>query len=147
MLSQTGRPDQAFRIWDALLREGPRDAPWIPPILEQIQETSIRAGVDYAIPEIGQTRGPSQADVEAASEMNAEDRMEMIEGMVAGLSDRLATEGGTYQEWGQLITALGVLGRFEDADKVYRDALNTFAEDPTAIDFINRAGQRAGVAE
>ena len=38
MAAQTGRPDQAFRVWDALLKEGPSDAPWIAPIRSQIEE-------------------------------------------------------------------------------------------------------------
>jgi cytochrome c-type biogenesis protein CcmH len=53
MLLQTGRPDQAFRIWDSLLRAGPEEAPWIPPILAQIEELAQLAGVRYAIPQIG----------------------------------------------------------------------------------------------
>ena len=42
MLAQTGRPDTGFRIWDQLLREGPEDAVWIPPILAQIENLAIR---------------------------------------------------------------------------------------------------------
>ncbi len=147
MMAQNARPDQAFRIWDALLREGPPDAPWIPPIQAQIDEMSIRAGVNYTQPPPGGgLRGPSAEDVEAMSELSAAEQLERIQGMVAGLGERLANEGGTYQEWGQLITGLGVLGQFEDAQAVYQNALQVFAEDPNAIDFINRAGDRAGVA-
>ncbi len=29
MFAQTGRPDRAFALWEALLREGPAEAPWI----------------------------------------------------------------------------------------------------------------------
>ena len=106
------------------------------------------AGVQYtpAAPGSGTARGPSAEDVEAAGEMSAADRMQMIEGMVSGLSDRLATEGGTAQEWAQLITALGVLGRREQAFAVYSNAQEVFAQDPGAIDQINRAAQQAGVA-
>ena len=43
MAAQTGRPDQAFRVWDALLKEGPSDAPWIAPIRSQIEEMAARA--------------------------------------------------------------------------------------------------------
>ena len=44
LLATTG--GSSFRIWDALLREGPRDAPWIPPILEQIQPEPNLLGDD-----------------------------------------------------------------------------------------------------
>lgn len=148
MQLQTGRPDQAFRLWDALLREGPADAPWVPPIREQIADLAWRAGVaNYTVPEAGGgTRGPTAGDIEAAGAMSSAERMEMIEGMVGGLAERLANEGGSAAEWSQLITALGVLGRTGDARSVYQNALTAFAGDPGALDVINRAGERAGVS-
>ncbi|WP_187432070.1 hypothetical protein ROLI_025180 [Roseobacter fucihabitans] len=147
MMAQTGRPDTAFRMWDALLREGPESAPWIPPILTQIEEMAFRAGVTYQIPQIGAGRGPNAADIEAAGDMSPAERMEMIQSMVGGLSERLATEGGTVDEWAQLIGALGVLGRTGQARAVYENAIEVFADDTRALDHLLRAGQRAQVAE
>ena len=149
MLAQTGRPDTAFRLWDQLLREGPEDAPWIAPILAQIEEMAMRAGVNYQVPQVGSAapRGPDAADVAAAQDMTADDRMQMIEGMVAGLSERLASEGGPVQDWAQLIGALGVLGRREEARAIYNNSVEVFADTPAALDLLLRAGQRAGVAE
>lgn len=151
MMSQTGRPDTAFRLWDQLLREGPADAPWVQPILAQIEDMSFRAGVNYQLPEIGPgrdaPRGPSAADIEAAQDLSPTERMEMIESMVAGLSDRLATEGGPVQDWAQLIGALGVLGETAQARAVYENAIEVFADDTRALDLLLRAGQRARVAE
>jgi cytochrome c-type biogenesis protein CcmH len=148
MLVQTGRPDQAFRLWDALLREGPEDAPWIGPVRAQIMSVAELAGVRYDLPQVGSgvARGPSADDIEAASTMSAEERMEMIGGMVAGLSDRLAREGGPPQDWARLITSLGVLGETERAAAIHRNALEVFAGDAGALDLVNDAGQRAGVA-
>ncbi|WP_300031812.1 c-type cytochrome biogenesis protein CcmI [uncultured Roseobacter sp.] len=147
MLAQTGRPDQAFRVWDRLLREGPPDAPWIQPVLAQIDDMAIRAGVNYQIPEIGGGRGPSQADIEAAQDMSPAERMEMIGNMVSGLSSRLATEGGPVEDWAQLITALGVLGQQGQARAVYDNAVQVFGDDTRALDLLLRAGQRAQVVE
>ena len=151
MLSQTGRPDTAFRIWDQLLREGPADAAWIEPILAQIENMAFRAGVNYQLPEIGgravTQRGPSAGDIEAAGDMSPGERMEMIQSMVQGLSDRLGEEGGPVQDWSQLITALGVLGRTEAARAVYLNAVAVFEGDTRALDILLRAGQRAQVAE
>ncbi len=147
MLAQTGRPDQAFRIWDGLLRQSTAEAPWVPPITAQIGELSRRAGVsNYSMPEPSGERGPSAADVEAAGQMSSADRLQMIEGMVSGLSDRLATEGGSVDEWAQLITALGVLGRSTDARSVYEEARARFSDQPGALDRIDAAGERAGIA-
>ena len=71
----------------------------------------------------------------------------MIEGMVSSLSERLATEGGSAQEWAQLITALAVLGRTGDAGDIWAEAQEIFAEAPAALDLINQAAQTAGLAE
>ncbi len=149
MLAQTGRPDTAFRLWDQLLREGPEDAPWIAPILNQIEEMALRAGVRYQLPEIGVAagRGPDAADIEAAQDMTPAQRMEMIEGMVGRLSERLATQGGPAEDWAQLIGALGVLGETGRARAVYDNAVEVFAGDETALDLMRRAGQRARVVE
>jgi cytochrome c-type biogenesis protein CcmH len=147
MMAQTGRPDVAFRAWDQLLRAGPPDAPWITPILAQIEEMAIRAGVNYQIPEIGAGRGPTQDDIDAASALSPAERMEMIGSMVSGLSDRLATQGGPVEDWAQLITALGVLGRYDQARAIYANATEVFVGDTRALDLLLRAGQQANVAE
>ena len=71
----------------------------------------------------------------------------MIGGMVSGLSDRLATEGGPVEDWAQLITALGVLGQTAQARAVYDNAVQVFGDATRALDLLLRAGQRAQVAE
>ena len=149
MMAQTGRPDLAFRVWDRQLRTGPEDALWIAPILAQIPEVAQRAGVNYQIPAIGsaKTKGPTSEDIESAGNMTGADRIEMIEGMVAGLSDRLATDGGPPEEWAQLIGALGVLERTDQAFAIFKTAEIVFGGNPSAMDMITRAAQRAGVAE
>ena len=149
MLVQTGRPDLAFRMWDGLLRRGPEDAPWIAPILAQIGPIATLAGVDYTVPEIGSgaLRGPSTEDVDAAQDMTPAERMEMIGGMVETLSSRLATQGGPVEDWARLISSLGVLGETARARSIYENAVEVFADDPAAMDDIQRAGERAGVTE
>lgn len=149
MMMQTGRPDTAFRLWDDLLRRGPADAPWIEPILGQIAQAAQLAGVNYSIPAIGSGGGvgPSAEDIEAAAAMSPAARMEMIGGMVSGLSDRLANEGGPPQDWARLITSLAILGNPDQALAVFNNAMEVYANNPTAIDTIRRAGSQAGVAE
>lgn len=149
MLLQSGRPDQAFRIWDALLRAGPENAPWIAPILTQIEELARLAGVRYSIPAIGggTAPGPSAEQVADAENMTPAERMEMIGSMVAGLSDRLATEGGPATDWARLIASLGVLGERQRAAAIHANAVEVFATDAGALDLINEAGRRAGVID
>jgi cytochrome c-type biogenesis protein CcmH len=144
LMMQTGRPDLTFRFWRALLEEGPENAPWIAPIRENIEDLAWIAGVRYDPPA---PRGPSAADIAAAENMDSQDRAAMIEGMVSSLSERLATEGGSAQEWAQLITALAVLGRTGDAGDIWAEAQEIFAEAPAALDLINQAAQTAGLAE
>lgn len=144
LMMQTGRPDLTFRFWRALLEEGPENAPWITPIRENIEDLAWIAGVRYDPPA---PRGPSAADIAAAENMDSQDRAAMIEGMVSSLSDRLATEGGSAQEWAQLITAIAVLGRTGDAGDIWAEAQEIFAEAPADLDLINQAAQTAGLAE
>ncbi|RDC73047.1 c-type cytochrome biogenesis protein CcmI [Rhodovulum sp. 12E13] len=149
MQLQTGRPDLAFRIWQAQLREGPADAPWIGPIRAQIEQAAARAGIDYRLPPAPEgtaPRGPAPSDVEAAEGMSPAERMQMIEGMVSGLSERLATTGGPPEDWARLIRAYGVLGRREQAAAIWAEAQQVF-EDEVARLPILRAARDAGVAQ
>jgi cytochrome c-type biogenesis protein CcmH len=146
MMAQTGRPDVAFRLWDRLLRQSPPNAAWLPPILTQIEEMAFRAGVaDYQVPAIAGIPGPSAEDVEAAGEMNAEDRQDMIRGMVARLSDRLATEGGTPEEWARLISSLAVLGDEAQAIAIWNNAQEVFADNPDALEIVREGARAAGL--
>ena len=148
MMVQTGRPDIAFRMWDRLLRESPADAPWVPPIRDQMEDLAFRAGVqNYQMPEAPGARGPSQADIAAASEMTLEERQEMIRGMVGQLSDRLATEGGTAEEWARLISSLMILGDVDQARAIWGEAQQVFAESPEALATVRGAAERAGILE
>jgi cytochrome c-type biogenesis protein CcmH len=146
LMAQTGRPDVTFRIWDALLRRGPEDAPWIRPIRGQIMEMAARAGVDYEQPAPA-APGPTAADLEAAEDMTPEDRMQFIAGMVEGLSNRLATEGGPPEDWARLVTSLAVLDQNDRAAAIYDNALEVFAGNAAALDRIRRAGEQAGITE
>ena len=146
MLSQNGRPDQAFVMWEQLLAEGPQSAPWIEPIRLQIEEMAFRAGRhNFVLPDADALLGPSQEQVDAAEDMSTEERMEMIEGMVSGLAGRLAEEGGPPEEWARLIASLGVLGRENDAISVYNNALVTFADNEAAIEVIRNGARQAGL--
>jgi cytochrome c-type biogenesis protein CcmH len=148
---QVGRPDRAFQLWERLLRESGPSAPWVGPIRGQIEGAAARAGIDYSLPPLqsapaGAAPGPTAADIEAAEGMSPEARMAMIEGMVSGLSDRLATEGGPPEDWARLIRALGVLGRRGQAAAIWEEAQNVFPDEATRLPIL-RAARDAGVAQ
>ena len=136
-LAQNGEPELAMRLWGGLLMEGPANAPWKQPVREQARQLSQNTGIP--MPNGTASPGPSQEDVEAAQDMSDEDRQEMIRGMVEGLADRLATDGGTSEEWARLIRALGVLGDTERARAIAQEAQTVFAGQDAALQAINDA--------
>ena len=142
LMMQTGRPDLTFYQWRELLEEGPETAPWIAPIRANIDDLAWFAAVRYEQPAL---RGPTAEDMANAENIAPEDRAAMIEGMVANLSDRLANEGGSASEWAQLITALGVLGRFEEAQAIFSEAQGVFEGAPSALDIITQAARGQGL--
>lgn len=154
MFAQFGRADITFNIWRDLLERSAPTEPWYTPVRAQITEAARMAGVNYQLPEIptenltGPTlAGPSADDVAAASEMSQEDRGAFIKSMVARLTERLTTEGGSPQEWAQLIGALGVQGNKDDARTMVAKAKIAHAGDTAALEVISQAAKRAGVAD
>lgn len=151
MMAQTGRPDIGFRMWNALMMDSQPDDPWMEPLRAQIEEMAIRAGESkFRLPPImnpGGLKGPTAGDVAAAQDMTDADRQDMIRGMVGQLSERLATEGGTPEEWARLISSLGVLGDTDKAKEIYAEAQGVFAANEAALAVVKAAAERAGVAQ
>lgn len=152
MMWQSGRPDATYRIWDQVLRQSPPDAPWVPSIRATITELAWYAGVDYKLPapmpdHSEGLSGPSAEDMQAADELSADDRQAMIQGMVDQLSERLATEGGTPQEWARLIGAYGVMGETDRATMIWEEAQQVFAEVPEALQIVRAGAIQAGLVQ
>ena len=150
MLAQGGRPDLTFRIWRTLLEQGPPDAPWIQPIMDQIKDVAQAAGIRN-VPSAIQAPplpGPTVEDIEAASGLDADDRREMILGMVMGLAERIESEGSDSPvEWARLIRSLGVLGDTTRASEFWAKARERFVDDIEALALIRAAAVGSGVAE
>ena len=143
LYSQTDRPDIAFRLWRDVVEKGDAESLHVRLARGQIEEAAFKAGLEYTLPP---ERGPSAADIAAASDMNAEDRDAMIRGMVAQLSDRLANEGGPASDWARLINAYGVLGDTEQAEAIWLEAREVFGTSEAAMEILRAAAQSAGVA-
>ncbi len=143
LYDQTDRSDIAFRLWRPLVEDEP-DGYHSALARLQIADAAARAGVSYTPPEV---RGPSAADIANAQDMTPEDRAAMIGNMVASLSDRLATEGGTAADWARLITAYGVLGDVDQAGLIWAEARTVFAADEDAMALLAQAAQDAGIVE
>lgn len=143
MAAQVGRFDRTFALWRPLLDEGPADAPWIAPIRAQIEDVAMRAGVQFTLPETAP--GPDGAAIAAAEDMSPEDRQAMIEGMVAQLGERLATDGGPVEDWARLISSLSVLNRMDEAQEIYAEALQRFEGSPSQQSFLREQALNAGL--
>ena len=149
MLIQTGRPDLAFPLWRDVLEESGPDSPWGQPIRAEIENLAGIAGVRYTPPE-AQTetlKGPDAGAMAAASEMSAEDRAAMVEGMVAQLEARLSSEGGSAEEWARLIGSYAVLGQTDKAQAAWAQAQAALKDQPEALEQVKAAAAQAGVAE
>ena len=78
--------------------------------------------------------------------MTADERQEMISNMVESLANRLASEGGTSDEWARLIKALSVLGDSDRAKKIWAEALNIYNNSPADLRVINNIAKEIGIS-
>jgi cytochrome c-type biogenesis protein CcmH len=108
VLTGQGQYEEAIPLWQAALALSSGDEPWLP---------AARQGLAVA----------QNGGVAPASDQEAE----MIGQMVSGLAERLAAEGGSVEEWTQLVRAYLVLGDTTRAQAAYDDAVKAW---PQAFD-------------
>lgn len=125
---RTGRPDLGFRYWRRFSEVAPADHPWRAQVLADLGSVAAAAGADW-------TPAPDVPDADA------------IRGMVEGLAARLAAEGGSAEEWAQLVRALGVLGETDRARAIWTEAQGVFADRPDDLALVKAAAEGAGVVE
>lgn len=133
--AQAGNYKDAAQTWTDMLAISPADAEYTQAIKEKIATAATDGGFDAqtlkpsdvaqriadeiaratAEAEAAQP-GPSQADVEAASEMPAEDRSAFIRAMVERLATRLEEDPNDPAGWERLMNAYNVLGETEKAE-------------------------------
>jgi cytochrome c-type biogenesis protein CcmH len=138
---QTDRADRAFTLWRRVIEEG-GDSLHARLARDGIGDVAWLAGRDYTPPDLP---GPTAEQMAAAADMSPEDRDVMIRGMVAQLSDRLATQGGTAEDWARLISSLGVLGDTDQAAAIWAEAQVIFADAPDDLALIQAAAEEAGL--
>jgi len=136
-LGQEGRKEDAIAAWQDLLEGADPAAAWVGAAQQQL--AALQGEAPAAAP------GPSQEDIAAAQDMNAEDRQSMIRNMVDGLADRLETEGGSAAEWNRLIRAYMVLGQKRDAEQALAAAEAAFADSPEDLSLIKEAATELGL--
>ena len=129
--AQDGKLRDALQGWTDLLAVSPSDAPWRNTVTQRIQNTardlkidpaSVKASLSAkllgpdkpkALPAqpYSTAPGPNRSDIEAADQMLASERAEMIRGMVQRLADRMTDNPDDLEGWQRLAKAYRVLGK------------------------------------
>lgn len=128
--SQDGRPREAIKLWQKLLDEGAKNAPWRP-----VVEAQIRVAQNTL------TGAPQLTDEQLASAENLSDneRNEMVEAMVSRLATRLEENGKDLDGWLRLAQAYVVLGRKDAARQALDKAQGNFVDDAASLNRIKQA--------
>ncbi|MBY4613432.1 MULTISPECIES: c-type cytochrome biogenesis protein CcmI [Rhizobium] len=128
-MEQAGRRDEARQAFEALAKQSPADAPWLPLVNQHIaMNGSAPGGADQAPPGANQAApgNPTQQDVAAAENMNAGDRQQMIRGMVASLDAKLSADPNNFEGWVRLVRSYAVLNDKDRAADALKRGLAAF---------------------
>jgi cytochrome c-type biogenesis protein CcmH len=143
---EDGAYNRAVDNWRYLIEISPKDAPWVGVVRENLTEAAERAGI--ALEEDSGTSplpALSQESLSAAAEMSEAERLEMIEGMVANLRQRLDENPKDSEGWQRLARAYRVLNRPEEAlealGRASAAALNDFELQLAVLEQLMMAGK------
>ena len=125
-LGQEGRHAEAVAAWQELIKGGSDQSPWMEAARQFLAESAKAANIELA-PAIA---GPTAEQIQSASEMSAEDRNQMIAGMIDNLAGKLEQDPSNKAGWQQLVRSYIVLGRREDAVLATQKAVAHFKDDP-----------------
>ena len=107
-MMRTGQYDEAATYWQQAIDLAQGDEPWLP-AAKQGLAVAQSGGVDTS----------------------AEQQAEMIAGMVGGLAERLYADGGSVEEWTQLVRSYLVLDDRDNAQRAFDAAVAAY---PAAFD-------------
>ncbi|MGO7958419.1 c-type cytochrome biogenesis protein CcmI [Rhizobium leguminosarum] len=135
-MEQAGRLDEARQAFEALAKQSPADAPWLPLVNEHIaMNGGAKSGADPAAPGAGPAApgagpaapgNPTQQDVAAAGTMSAGDRQQMIRGMVDSLDAKLSEDPNNFEGWVRLVRSYAVLNDKDRAAGALKRGLAAF---------------------
>ena len=158
-MDQGGKKQEALDAWLLLQAEPLGDAPWVAELRERTkalaQELNVDASARVAVLTARQAAadprkvdGPSQPtpeEIRSLQALPADQREQVIRGMVNGLSDRLNNSPRDEQGWLRLIRSRVVLGEPQAAQEALTRALAAFSDDAAAAARITNAARELGV--
>jgi cytochrome c-type biogenesis protein CcmH len=130
---QDGKKADAIRAYEALIADSPPEAPW-------------RGVVSARLAGLKGEPAPAEASAGAAAAI-PEAQRPMIEGMVTRLATRLASNGGSIDEWSRLIRAYTVLHEADKAKAALADARKALAPNPNAVASLDALAHDLGLGE
>ncbi|MGR9245317.1 c-type cytochrome biogenesis protein CcmI [Rhizobium leguminosarum] len=149
-MEQAGRPDEARQAFEALAKQSPDDAPWLPLVNQHIATNGgVPAGANPAAPGANPATpganpatpganpatpgggpaapgNPTQQDVAAAENMSAGDQQQMIRGMVESLDAKLSEDPNNFEGWMRLVRSYAVLNDKDRAAGALKRGLAAF---------------------
>ncbi len=132
---QAGKRDEAIAVLQKMLDTAPENAPWRADIEQAI--ANMKSGRTEGAPAgnavapqapVAQP-GPTQADIEAAAQLDEQGRKDMIRSMVDGLAEKLRENPSDAAGWERLIRAYMVLGEREKALEAVGTAVKSLPEE------------------
>lgn len=151
---QDGRLEEAAKVYAQLLTEGSAAAPWRPTVGERWRAVRRKQNLPTEpVPDgVAESKPTSIApalsreDVRTIQQLPEDERKRMIEGMVAGLDQRLSENGRDLEGWQRLIRAYTVLGRREDALSALARARAALSEETQAQDTLTSLARSLGLS-
>ncbi len=129
---QDGKKAEAIQDYESLVADGPPDAPWVDAVKARL------AALKGA---------PPPQSTAAVPALGSADQTAMIEGMVSRLANRLASNGGSIEEWSRLIRAYTVLHEGDKAKAALADARKALAPDPNAVASLDALARDLGLGD
>jgi cytochrome c-type biogenesis protein CcmH len=129
---QDGKTAAAIQAYESLAGDAPADAPWIGAVKARLAALKGEP--------------PPQSTVGAPT-LGSAQQQAMIEGMVSRLANRLASNGGSVDEWSRLIRAYTVLHEADKAKAALADARKALAPDPNAVASLDALARDLGLGD
>jgi cytochrome c-type biogenesis protein CcmH len=128
---QDGKTAEAIGAYEALVADAPPDAHWVEAVKTRL--ASLKGAT---------APGATGAPAAVPEAQNA-----MIEGMVIRLANRLASDGGSVDEWSRLIRAYTVLHEADKAKAALANARKALAPDPNAVAGLDALAHDLGLGD